>query len=192
MNRRVAAEDDTREWQLVGTMSPRLINTQPATPRPVTTTRYAFRDDRESLRFRGLLPPQGRGGIITRGEDSSRFEKMDDPSILRVLCTLRVFISADNITVHRTGTTLRNNVVLPREKGDRFAVCAKFTRLLFFFLSLSSFFPLDGHNNTKAVRDDSVVKHAARDKSAFSLSARAIIFFLLSHPSTCRAPLKYR
>lgn len=31
-----------------------------------------------------------------------------------------------------------------------------------------------------------MVKHAARDKSAFSLSARAIIFFLLSHPSTCR------
>lgn len=191
MNRRVAAEDDTREWQLVGTMSPRLINTQPATPRPVTTTRYAFRDDRESLRFRGLLPPQGRGGIITRGEDSSRFEKMDDPSILRVLCTLRVFISADNITVHRTGTTLRNNVVhrLARKEID-----SRFARnlLAFFFFSLSSFFPLDEHNNTKAVRDDSVVKHAARDKSAFSLSARAIIFFLLSHPSTCRAPLKYR
>lgn len=89
MNRRVAAEDDTREWQLVGTMSPRLINTQPATPRPVTTTRYAFRDDREpSLPKPPSSSAEGGGGErrgITRGEDSSRFEKMDDPSILRVL-----------------------------------------------------------------------------------------------------------
>lgn len=65
--------DDTREWQLVGTMSPRLINIQPATPRPVTTTRYAFtfRDDREPP-----LPCAERKGKEGGGgdNDSTRFE----------------------------------------------------------------------------------------------------------------------
>lgn len=136
-----AAEDDTREWQLVGTMSPRLINIQPATPRPVTTTRLRFVTI-ESLRFRGLLPP--REGGDTR-ENSSHLEyrvacakkwttrSFHPPHVTRV----RIFISANKIVGASYGNGYATtSYIATRERIDS-SICAKFTRLLFF---LSPFF----------------------------------------------------
>lgn len=137
-----AAEDDTREWQLVGTMSPRLINIQPATPRPVTTTRLRFVTI-ESLRFRGLLPP--REGGDTR-ENSSHLEyrvacaKKWTNTVLPSSARKHVYVfSFPRIksSVHRTATVTQQPLyIATRERIDS-SICAKFTRLLF---SLSPFF----------------------------------------------------
>lgn len=137
-----AAEDDTREWQLVGTMSPRLINIQPATPRPVTTTRLRFVTI-ESLRFRGLLPPrEGRGysrELVSLGISGRVREEMDD-TVLPSSARKHVYVfSFPRIksSVHRTATvTQRPLYIATRERIDS-SICAKFTRLLFL---LSPFF----------------------------------------------------
>lgn len=134
-----AAEDDTREWQLVGTMSPRLINIQPATPRPVTTTRLRFVTI-ESLRFRSLLPP--REGGDTR-ENSSHLEyrvacaKKWTNTVLPSSARKHVYVfSFPRIksSVHRTATVTQQHRTSPREKGS----IHRFARnlLAFFFLSL--------------------------------------------------------
>lgn len=145
-----AAEDDTREWQLVGTMSPRLINIQSATPRPVTTTRLRFVTI-ESLRFRGLLPP--REGGDTR-ENSSHLEyrvacakkwttrSFHPPHVTRV----RIFISANKIVGASYGNGYATTVVHRHARKDRFIDLREIYSPSFFSLS---FFPLCEHNNTK-------------------------------------------
>lgn len=132
--------DDTREWQLVGTMSPRLINIQPATPRPVTTTRYAFtfRDDREPP-----LPCEERKGKEITTRLASNIEETVDAILpIRVVIRKHVFsFPRIKITVHRTVTQQRTSA---HEKGS----IHRNLLVLFFFFSLS-FFPLYEHNSTK-------------------------------------------